>query len=353
MAVDLIGVARAIVFIIIGQVVLYTGYRALIRLSAITKTMLNERILKSSRRLISLTIILGGLYLAVPSLGLPYYSDELREGLRYVAFILITFVASRVVSIALDEALGKIGVPEERRSITVNVVRVSILVLGSLAIASYYLQVVVPFAVSLGIFGFALTFSLQYPLANFVGWLYIMSSKEIRVGDGVQIGGNGGTVLSIDYLTTKIVELDEYGRPSGRLLTIPNSTVLTSNVSTWVNPPFIWDSISFMLAYGSDIEYARDVMLKTVNSILEGEKLGSASQAMKDFYEEIGYKSTEADIGPHVLFEPAGGGWIAAKLMYLIPRPERLRIRTLVTERTFSAFEAEPERVKFPPRKSP
>ncbi len=66
----------------------------------------------------------------------------------------------------LDEALEKIGVAAERRVVTANMVKLSILAVGSLGILSYYLQVVVPFAVSLGIFDFALIFSLQYPLAN-------------------------------------------------------------------------------------------------------------------------------------------------------------------------------------------
>ncbi len=125
-----------------------------------------------------------------------------------------------------------------------------------------------------------------------------MSSKTFKVGDEIRIGECSGTVYAIEYLTTKIVELDEHGRLSGKILTIPHSAVLTSSILTWANPPLRWDSLSFSLAYESDLKYVREIMLGAVKNMLEEQKMGSGFQSMERFYGKIGFNrgKTNSDL---------------------------------------------------------
>lgn len=142
--------------------------------------------------------------------------------------------------------------------------------------------------------------------------------------------------------------IDDYGKPAGRILTIPNSSVLTTNILTWVNPPFFWDSISFTLAYESDLKRVREIMLNTAKSILEDQKLNSILQNYEHSYKEIGFVHEEMSNEPYAIFEPIGGGWVSAKLLYLTPFESSLKIKTLITKRILEVFNAEPGRVKFP-----
>ncbi len=96
MAVEVVGTARAVAFIVIGQIILYAAGRLLIKLSSLIKTTLDGRIMRASRRLTSLAILLAGAYAAVPYLDLFNYSAELREGLYYyVLLILVTLILAR------------------------------------------------------------------------------------------------------------------------------------------------------------------------------------------------------------------------------------------------------------------
>lgn len=264
MAVNVIGVLEATIFIIIGFFMLYVISRLLAKLADHSKTSIDDRTMRATGRLGYLVILLVGIYLALPSVDFQYYGMEFRLGSVYTAILLSTLIVARVVVVLLDEGFTKSGVPEKRKNVTVNIVKNAIIALGSIRIVTDYLKLIVPFAVSLGIIGFALTFSLQYPLANIIGWLYISVSKTFKVGDKVKIGDYVGIVLAIEHLTTTIAEVDSFGNRSWRILTTPNSAVLTTNILRWVTPSLFWESVSFTLAYESDLERVQEIMLTVV-----------------------------------------------------------------------------------------
>ncbi|MBN2334927.1 hypothetical protein JXL21_05165 [Candidatus Bathyarchaeota archaeon] len=62
----------------------------------------------------------------------------------------------------------------------------------------------------------------------------------------------------------------------------------------------------------------------------------------------MGVSKDVINIEPYVLFEPAEGGWIAAKLMYPVPFETSVQIKTRLTQRILDAFNASPDRVMFP-----
>lgn len=348
----LVAVAEFLVLVVVGEIVTYLFYRLLSRLAARTKTTIDDRVIRATKRLVFFAVLLASLHAVLPSLELPYYSSEVCVVLYYALLVTLVVIAVRVAAIALDEALVKIGIPAEKKNMMVNVVKFVILALGFIGILSDYLSVAVPFFLSLGIIGFALTFSLQYPLANFIGWVYIMVSNIFKVGDRVKIGESYGDVSSINYLTTRVIEVDEYGMLSGRVLTVPNSMALSASISNWVNPPTLWDAVPFTLAYESDLRRVEEIMLKALKELYEERKLVDAVKKAKRTHEETASNREEAKSEPRVIFEPVEGGWISAKLVYLTPLKIRYEIKAALTRRILGAFNAEPERIKFPAGRS-
>ena len=175
-----------------------------------------------------------------------------------------------------------------------------------------------------------------------------MTSKIYKVGDLVKIGDNRGIVLSIGYLTTQIAERDEYGHQSGRILTVPNSTALATNILNWVSPAIYWDNLPFAIAYESELGFVEETMLKIIAELYD--KLGTKKvlETYEKTYHKIGVDKTVVSIDPYVLFEPAEGGWIAAKLMYPVPFEESLQIKTVLTQQILKAFNENAGRVMFP-----
>jgi len=91
--------------------------------------------------------------------------------------------------------------------------------------------------ISLGIIAVAFTFIFQSPILNLVGWVYITIGSVYKEGDRVRVGNFKGDVVDINPMRTKIFEIGgEYTAsdlPSGRIVTLPNSLLLSEPVSNF------------------------------------------------------------------------------------------------------------------------
>ena len=108
--------------------------------------------------------------------------------------------------------------------------------------------------------GVGIGFGLQEIIANFISGLIILFERPIRVGDYITIGGQSGTINRIQIRATTLSDLDN------REIFIPNKELITQKVMNWT----LTDSITRMIipvgiAYGSDTEKAREIMLGVIH----------------------------------------------------------------------------------------
>jgi small-conductance mechanosensitive channel len=123
---------------------------------------------------------------------------------------------------------------------------------------------------SLGLIGFGITFSLQKPILNFVGWLTIIAKRPYWIGDRVMIGTIKGDVFDMNIMYTSLSEFSFAGdEPAGRSITIPNEYVLTQPVINYTHgSPFIWDIIELTITYKSDWKEASSIVEASVTEIV-------------------------------------------------------------------------------------
>ncbi|MDZ7745446.1 MAG: mechanosensitive ion channel [Halobacteriales archaeon] len=126
---------------------------------------------------------------------------------------------------------------------------------------------------SLGVLGFAITFALQQPLFSLIGWLYIIVKRPYQVGDRIAIEEMRGDVVSIDFFVTEVWEIDgdlvSSNQPSGRIVTVPNSTVLSARVVNFYGEGVqsVWNELSVQVAYETDLEFASELMIETADGV--------------------------------------------------------------------------------------
>lgn len=112
-----------------------------------------------------------------------------------------------------------------------------------------------------------LAVALQDVLKSVVAWLYISSRSGVRVGDRVEVNGVTGDVIDVGVLKTSLLEVGNlvYGlQPTGRVVTVPNYSLLSSNVfSDTVTNPYIWQEIRVVVTFESDWQRA-DAMLRRI-----------------------------------------------------------------------------------------
>ena len=107
--------------------------------------------------------------------------------------------------------------------------------------------------------GVGLGFGLQEIFANLVSGIILLFERPIRVGDIVTISDVTGKVSRIQMRATTLLDWDQ------RELIVPNKTFITSQLVNWtLTDPTTRIVIPIGIAFGSDVAFAHELMLKTV-----------------------------------------------------------------------------------------
>lgn len=78
-----------------------------------------------------------------------------------------------------------------------------------------------------GVVGIAVGFAAQTSVSNLISGIFVLSEGVMKVGDFVSVGGESGTVESVDLLSVKIRTLDN------QIIRVPNSTVINTNLTNF------------------------------------------------------------------------------------------------------------------------
>lgn len=129
--------------------------------------------------------------------------------------------------------------------------------LGFLAAVTVIFPTVKPVNVlsSLGFFSIAVGFAFRDILENLLAGLLLLFRAPFRTHDEVQVGEVRGTVVEINLRETVLRTYD------GRQVLIPNATVYKNPITVQTGYEAVRDEATVGVAYGTDLEQARDVAL--------------------------------------------------------------------------------------------
>lgn len=108
--------------------------------------------------------------------------------------------------------------------------------------------------------GVAIGMALSGTLQNFAGGVLILLLKPYKVGDFIEVQGFTGTVKSIQLFNTVINTVDN------KAIILPNGALSTSSINNYSLEDYRRVDWQISLAYGTDYEAARQVILDIVNS---------------------------------------------------------------------------------------
>lgn len=188
--------------------------------------------------------------------------------------LLIIIILERVASFLADRYVND----DERRHVLKKWLRYLALFFGFFCILflyGTYAQKDTFFLVGLFLAGIAI--SLRDVFSNFVGWLVINSQKGFKHGDRIKIGTVvSGDVIDIGVLRTTLVEIGEWvdaDQSTGRLVTVPNSLVLSNAVHNFTEGhDLIWNEFKVLVTFESDWETAEKIMVEIAQADFEGKK---------------------------------------------------------------------------------
>lgn len=111
-------------------------------------------------------------------------------------------------------------------------------------------------------------FAMKDILNNFFYGVQLMSGR-LRVGDTIECDGIRGNVENISYQTTTIMAID------GSLIAFPNSTLFSKTFKNLTrSDAYEYVSLPVGVAYGTDVDKARRVILRALKPLCRPDKFG-------------------------------------------------------------------------------
>ena len=249
--------------------------------------------------------------------------------------LLLTWVVARGLRALLRGVLGRWA----RADASTALVGICVWLLGTGVAVSVLAGDIRAMLGSVGLVGLALSWALQTPIESFTGWLLNSFQGYYRVGDRVQVGDVFGDVYAIDFLSTTLWELGSADRPgavhaeqpTGRLITFPNSEVLTGTVVNLTRDfPYVWDELLVPVANESDLRYALELLRNLAVEVV-GQDMAGPAREYEALLRQARLETSVAD-APEVYVSLADS-WTNVTIRYLVHARQRRKWKSLLAER--------------------
>ena len=106
----------------------------------------------------------------------------------------------------------------------------------------------------------AIGMALQNCIANVANGIIIISNHMFKKGDYIIVDGVEGKISDINFLFTTLITNDN------RRITLPNSTILNTNVTNLGAMPLRRVDLTFSVAYEADVELVKKIIIDVMKS---------------------------------------------------------------------------------------
>ncbi len=213
------------------------------------------------------------------------YTNTLESIMIFIVVIMLSYLFIKFSSKLLENYLMNKGDKREVK-LFLSVYRYFMWILILFITLSLLFKQVGSLITSLGLIGFGITFALQKPILNFVGWLTIVFNQTYKLGDIVSINNTNGRVYDIRVMYTNVAELNSIGDPTGKSTSIPNEFVLTSSVTNFTKGTnYVWDEIVIYLTYQSNWRKAFKIAKEIVQDYYNKNIIKGVKKAFKDEFD--------------------------------------------------------------------
>ncbi|MCX6814633.1 MAG: mechanosensitive ion channel family protein [Candidatus Aenigmarchaeota archaeon] len=269
-------IIRAAIAIILSFVIAKTVNFILknyaVKLTAKTKTNLDDMLIKSMRKPLLIGFLLYGLYYAVTTTEylLPH-AATVNEAFLFIEVFFTAFTIARIINTFLEWYAKGIAVKTESKlddhflSALKKVAYLLAFILGILFFMDKIGVQVTTLIAALGIGGLAIALALQDTLSNFFAGAYTTVDQPIRVNDFIELEtGEKGYVKEIGWRTTKILKLDN------NIVIIPNNKIAQNRIINYDMPD---SSMAVGLAcgvsYDSDLEKVEKISIDVAKKVMK------------------------------------------------------------------------------------
>lgn len=232
-----------------------------------TNTKIDDLIVRNLSSVIFYIIIAVGLKVSLTFVALDsfYYHCIVDTFLIITVTILVVKIVNDLAHHwKKDWALKTASTADDRLIPMIEkIAKVIIIALAVIFIFDSWNVDISPLLATAGIAGIAVSFAVKDSLANILGGLQLVLDKTFKVGDKVKLeSGELGVILDIGLRSTKLKTYDN------EVIYIPNGYLANAKVRNYTVPDLkLRVNVNFGVAYGSDTDKVRDIVLRTLKKM--------------------------------------------------------------------------------------
>ena len=250
-------------------------FKFLTKLASKTSTDIDDKLISTIRRPVMLSILLFGVSQAVAVLSPPEIMASLANGaIKTIVVILWSNAAlqSSTAILGLFSDSGKQWIHARTLPLFQMLIKIMLF-----SFAFYFVLIawginVTTWLASAGVVGIAVGFAAKDTLANLFSGVFILADAPYKIGDFIVLDNTlRGKVTDIGIRSTRLLTLEDVE------VTIPNAVIGNSRIVNQTGGPreAIRVTISVSVAYGSDIDQVREVLLSCSEDV---DKLDSVNK---------------------------------------------------------------------------
>ena len=200
--------------------------------------------------------------------------------LSFAAFYLLW----RIIRRGVEPLLDRVGVDTTARAFIQTALQYSVLAVGAVTALGQLGIDTASVLTSLGVAGLTIGFAARDALSNVISGIFIFWDRPFVIGDLVEVGGYYGKVSDITLRSTRVVT------PDGKMLAIPNSTIVNSTVASYTNFPHLRLDVPVTIDVKEDIRRVREILLRAATSdtdFLENPAPRVVVKSLNDYNTEV------------------------------------------------------------------
>lgn len=246
--------------------------RVIRRFTGLTKTTLDDVILEAVARPVYWLVLIYAFQFSLNRLSFIFEQMQFDLDQVYFAlFLLVSFiVAWRLITNIAKwyegqlAKTGKVELGEQLLPFLRRIVLIILTVISAIILLDYFNIEVSGLVATLGIGSLAIALAAQATLSDTISGFVIMVDRPFRIGDRIEIQdlSTWGDVIDIGLRSTRIRTRDN------RMVIVPNSVISKSLIVNHSYPDTQYRiQIQIGIAYGTDIEKARKVLVEAVSKV--------------------------------------------------------------------------------------
>ena len=197
--------------------------------------------------------------------------DQISQQIQKILIILTIIVMLSFITFLVKLALKKYFSQTESYYMTNKVINFTVVFLIVMVLMFSYIDNVSYLVTILGFASAGIAIALKDWFMSIFGWMVIVTSGSIQVGDRIKVTRNGleavGDVLDISLFKITIREDITYtsytvNRRTGRIFFIPNNYIFSEMIANYTHSGLrtVWDGIDITLTFDSNHKKAQKIV---------------------------------------------------------------------------------------------